>query len=239
MEASAVTSEFPDKMSPLSFLLRSSWRIYRSHILIFSAIMLIPFAFSIIIYFIYSSKVIFERSGFWFASAATLITLINVLIQLFAYSAMIYFAKDNLALTGSIKSAWRNFLSFLAVTLLASLVSAVGLCLLVIPGIVLITWFSLAAYVLVFEGQRGTAALRRSKELVRGNFFPVLFRLLAAAILVAAVDILIRQVVSLPVTFDGLDFLIGNLIDIFTTPFMVVFGIQIYHDLKRLRGESA
>ncbi|HVQ44101.1 MAG TPA: hypothetical protein VMT30_04005 [Candidatus Saccharimonadia bacterium] len=42
------------------------------------------------------------------------------------------------------------------------------------PGIIFTAWFSLAAYVIVEEGAWGTAALRRSRELVRGRTWDVI-----------------------------------------------------------------
>src|SRR5262245_35647207 len=45
-----------------------------------------------------------------------------------------------------------------------------GMLLLFIPGLIFGIWFSFSQYVLVIEGTGGTAALRRSRSLVRGHF---------------------------------------------------------------------
>jgi hypothetical protein len=61
----------------------------------------------------------------------------------------------------------------IAVDVLVALGTAVGVILLVLPGIVFYTWFALAAPVVKIERLGVRAALRRSRELVRGNFWQV------------------------------------------------------------------
>lgn len=65
----------------------------------------------------------------------------------------------------------------IAVDVLVALGTAVGVILLVLPGIVFYTWFALAAPVVKIERLGVRAALRRSRELVRGNFWQVLILL--------------------------------------------------------------
>lgn len=54
-----------------------------------------------------------------------------------------------------------------------ALIAAVGLLLLVVPGFIFFVWFVLAGPVVEVEGRRPVAALRRSRELVRGSFWRV------------------------------------------------------------------
>lgn len=58
-----------------------------------------------------------------------------------------------------------------------------GLLALIVPGVVLFTWFSLAAPVVEIEDRRVIDAFRRSRELVRGHFWSVLGLLAPIAIL--------------------------------------------------------
>jgi hypothetical protein len=67
-----------------------------------------------------------------------------------------------------------RYLRLVAVDLLFALIVAVGLVLLIAPGVVAFTWFALAAPVVEIEGRGVRAAFRRSRELVRGNFWRVL-----------------------------------------------------------------
>jgi hypothetical protein len=52
--------------------------------------------------------------------------------------------------------------------------TAVGLVLLVIPGLIWLAYFSLAPVMVKFEHEGVWGSLRRSREIVRGNFWPVL-----------------------------------------------------------------
>jgi hypothetical protein len=61
-----------------------------------------------------------------------------------------------------------------AVAVIFDLAVAAGLLLLVVPGVVVFTWFALAAPLIELEGCGVREALRRSRQLVRGRFWPVL-----------------------------------------------------------------
>ena len=257
MEVASRVSKVPNKLSPFSTLFKSTWQIYRSRIVVFSEIMLFPFIFTLIVYFATASGVLVPATGFWRIFIVAFLTLVNIFLQLLAYAAIIHCTKDNPGLIDSLKSALRKFLPFLAVILLAGLISLIGFGLLVIPGVIVTVWLSLAAFTLIFEEQKVVASLLRSKELVRGNFFPVLLRLLAAWSIVVVISVLIllpvyllgridpsyvsqsdlTALVSRVQIFDALNFSLSNLINVFTTPLVVVFGVQIYHDLKRFEGE--
>lgn len=53
-----------------------------------------------------------------------------------------------------------------------------GLLLFIVPGVMFAVWFSVVTLVFAREGERGMAALRRSRQLVRGRFWAVTWRLL-------------------------------------------------------------
>ncbi len=55
------------------------------------------------------------------------------------------------------------------VSILTGLAVIGGLILLIIPGLIFAAWFSLAVFVAVEEDLKGMAALKRSKELVKGR----------------------------------------------------------------------
>jgi len=67
-------------------------------------------------------------------------------------------------------------------SLLLILSVALGSLLLVIPGIVLAVWFSMGIVVAVLEDSAGFRSLARSKRLVQGQWWPVLWRQLAAGL---------------------------------------------------------
>jgi hypothetical protein len=66
------------------------------------------------------------------------------------------------------------YLRLTVVDLAFAVIVGVGLLVLIVPGVVLFTWFSLAAPVVEIEDRGVIAAFARSRELVRGHFWPVL-----------------------------------------------------------------
>jgi hypothetical protein len=69
---------------------------------------------------------------------------------------------------------WR----LIAVDIVFVIATAVGLLFLIVPGIIVFTWFALAGPVVELEGAGVRAAFRRSRRLVRGHFWTVLLVLL-------------------------------------------------------------
>ncbi len=64
--------------------------------------------------------------------------------------------------------------SLIAIDLLLDFGVAIGLLLLIVPGVCVFTWFALAAPLVELEGIGARAALARSWHLVRGSFLRVL-----------------------------------------------------------------
>lgn len=74
----------------------------------------------------------------------------------------------------ALRDGARRWPTVLAITVAACLGVIAGLVLLIVPGIVLLTWWLLAYQPAVVEGLGWRASLGRSRELVRGNFWQVL-----------------------------------------------------------------
>jgi len=62
----------------------------------------------------------------------------------------------------------------IAVDLIVAAGTAAGLLLLIVPGLIFLTWFALAGPIIELEGTRVRAAMKRSRQLVRGHFWAVL-----------------------------------------------------------------
>ena len=63
--------------------------------------------------------------------------------------------------------------ALIGTSILAGLGILFGLILLVVPGLILLTWWAVVAPVVMLEDTSGTAALGRSRELVRGHGWTV------------------------------------------------------------------
>ena len=121
--------------------------------------------------------------------------------------------------------------------LLAGLGIVVGLVLLVIPGLYLLTIWSMIVPVIVIEGRSAGESFGRSREIVRGNGWSVFGLIVITFLLVAIVSGVIRALFSpLPDFFDAW---IGSLIaHSLTVPFAAAALATAYFRLVGSRAES-
>jgi hypothetical protein len=98
----------------------------------------------------------------------------------------------------------------IAAGILAALAIGIGFLLLIVPGLFLLTIWSMLVPVIVIEGRAAGEAFTRSREVVRGNGWSVLGLIIITFLLVAIASAVIRLVFSpLP---DFLDNWIGSLV---------------------------
>lgn len=86
--------------------------------------------------------------------------------------------------------AFQVILPVIGTAVLMFLAVFAGMLLCVIPGILFALWFALWNYIVVVEGTAGTAALSRSKELMKGN----IGTLLVLGLIVGVIQMLVGQV---------------------------------------------
>jgi len=146
-----------------------------------------------------------------------------ILIGLWFRVALFCIVKDqSLGIKESLKVAWRKIASFFWIFILEGLAVLGGLILVIIPGIIFSIWFVFCAFVYIDEGTKGTGALKRSKQLVKGYWWPIFGRVLVIFI----VAILLSWIKFF-----------GTIINIFfVAPFTIVFLYTLYQDLKRVKG---
>jgi hypothetical protein len=106
----------------------------------------------------------------------------------------------------------------------------IGLLFLIVPGLILITVWSLVAPVVVIERPPGLRALRRSRELVRGNgwqVFGVIFILdVLIAIIAAAIE------VAANAAGTGVGIVVTVVLGVLTAPFAALAAAVMYFELK-------
>ena len=72
-----------------------------------------------------------------------------------------------------------------------------GVILLVIPGIIFSIWFAFSTHAVILDNKKGTQALSYSKQLVRGRWGAVLWRLLAPALAFMAVLLVLQAFIGM------------------------------------------
>lgn len=117
--------------------------------------------------------------------------------------------------------------------LVLTLGAAVGLVLLVIPGLIWLTWFSISPAIVKFEHEGVRGSMRRSRELVRGNFWRVLW-IVVGTIFVTEV---IASAVSAPFHGAGFVTLIDLAADGLLQPIEGLVIVVVALELLELRDE--
>jgi hypothetical protein len=186
-----------------------------------------------------SVEVVQPRSFFIFLLAALVAAAISVIITAVLQAAILRGAAqatigDPVDIDASYRWGLRRFGSVLLVSLMVGIVVAVGFILLVVPGIIFLVFFSVSVPALIVEDRRGTDAMRRSWELVKGHFWHVLAVVVVAAIIAGLVGGLISAIGGSNRVVGAIFSTIGQII---VAPFSALVAILLYLDL-RARSED-
>jgi hypothetical protein len=112
----------------------------------------------------------------------------------------------------------------------------IGFILIVIPGLILATLWSVAAPVVVLERPAGLRALGRSRELVRGNGWNVFAVILLLVILVGVVAVALEAGGDAAGTAVGL--VVRVIVGILTAPISALAAAVLYFDLRKAHAEA-
>jgi hypothetical protein len=135
--------------------------------------------------------------------------------------------------------------SVLLVAFLVGIVVGVGFLLLIIPGIIFLVFLSVSEPALIVENRRGTEAMSRSWNLVRGHFWHALVVILVAAIITWVIQGILGAIGG-----DNwfVRWIFSAIAQIITAPFTALVTVLLYLDLRartealtadRLRTELA
>ena len=122
--------------------------------------------------------------------------------------------------------------------LLAGLGIVAGLLLLIVPGLVLMTWWVLVIPVVVLERTAATAAFGRSRELVRGYGWNVFGVIVLTILLLLGFEIVLS--IALSPLDDWLRAFVSNVVSgSLTSPFIALVWTLLYFRLRQAKSESA
>lgn len=246
-------------------LLKKSWEIYKSGWKKFTGLLILPFLIGlipliviIILWGIASFITSVNAASPLSPPSLGMITgsIVNIILGLLGILAIIflfimgiigffsqYFLVRDLEKGITVKQAFfegkRHFWSFILIHLLTTLVVFAGMMLFVIPGIVFSIWLSLAPFVFVVEGLRGVAALKRSKQIVRGFWWTVIFRGwffgIVTSLPVVIVGLIIFLIFGESSAANGISGIIQMLYYIIVIPLSIVYQFFIFKNLQEIK----
>ena len=178
--------------------------------------------------------------GVGIALLLALVTMVVSLVGTFWLQGALVFAVDDVrdgkidTTVGQVFQRVRPYLGTLILAgILAALGIAVGLVLLIVPGLILLTWWCLIVPVIVLEGKHVGESFSRSRELVRGHAWTVFGVVVITAVLTAIASGLIQSIFSFLGSF--LRYWIGGAIaSAIVGPFFAVALTLVYFTLLGL-----
>lgn len=231
-----------------------SWKEFRNNFSIFFKVFLILYLVPQVILLIFKDFFPDRVLGLVFV-----LSIIAAVLTFIAYLCFIYISFFNqgkrMEFGKTFNGALKYFWSYLGLTLLTGILLVLLFIALIIPGIIFMIYWGLAAYVLIAEGKGPWESMKESKRLVRGKWWRTFgyFILLMLIILLISFAFSIPSVIftfialgqafltlstttTLPAGFLVLDF-VGDIISVFSTlitgPLIILFFKNLYLDYKK------
>jgi hypothetical protein len=219
-------------MNPLSGVLDEAWRMYKAH-----AGHLLAIAF--VIYLV--AAVIAAILALAGNIGALLGAVVEIIAAFLLQAALVKAVQDvrdgraDLSLGETVRAATPYIGSVALASILAGIAIAIGLVLLIVPGLYLITIWAVIVPVVVLEGAGALESFGRSHQLVRGRGWHVFGTLVLVFVILIIVKLVLGLIFSaLPYVWrSGLSSIIsGTLI----APFLALVVTLVYY---RLVGDTA
>ena len=220
-------------------ILGESWRLYTKFFTRF-------FALAAIVYLVVNlvNGVVGEAIGTSGAVRAVLglVSLIVTLIGTFwLQGALVYAVSDvrdgkiDTTITGVFERVESKVLPLIGAGILAGIGIGIGFVFLIIPGLVLLTWWALIVPAIVLENLGVMEAFGRSRELVRGHAWTVFGVVVITAILTAVAGLIIEAIFSFLGSFLRI-WIGGTIANAIVGPFFAVALTLAFFRLQELHA---
>jgi glycerophosphoryl diester phosphodiesterase family protein len=183
--------------------------------------------------------VVIDRSFGLFLAGWLIATVIGFIISFVLQAAILRAAAqatigDPVDPEESFRFGFKRLGSVILLSLLVGLAILGGLILLIIPGLIFAVLLSVSIPVLIVENRRGTEAMSRSWNLVKGHFWHALGVIFVAAIIAGIIGGIIGAIGG---NAWVLRWIFTAIAQVLTAPFTALVSVLLYLDL-RARSES-
>lgn len=248
------------KIINLSELVGSTLKTYRANWQKFAVLLILPLALSFFInLFFYAAENLY--GGFsplaWliWGIIALVFFVVFLLLYFFAYISQFLLLRDlnqevNFSkLTDWYKKTLPYFWPIVLVSLVYLIFTFAGFVALIIPGVIIMVYYSFTIYAVMFEENKFEGAFGKSRELVRGYWWAVFGRFLFGLLLMYLAYSIIGAVfwvLGLAAEFSlGLSLskdlgnMLYNLLSVFigliAGPLSIIYSYKIYNSLKEIK----
>jgi hypothetical protein len=220
-------------MTPTDGVIREAWELYKTHWR-----HLLPISFVVYVAIAIVGALLTALLGWFGALLGALISLVGVFWVQGALATAVEDLRDgrpDLSLGETFRRVQPQLGTILVAGVLAALGIFVGLVLLIVPGLVLLTWWILIIPVVALERTAVGAAFSRSRELVRGYGWNVFGVIVLTILVLLAFEIVLAIVLS-PFTDWLRDFLSSVVSGTLTAPFAALVWTLLYFRLRQAKA---
>jgi hypothetical protein len=217
-------------------VIREAWELYKGHWRHLLPISLVVYLATAIV-----GALLTAALGWLGALIAALISLVALFLVQGALATAVDDIRDgraDLSLGETFSRVRPQLGSIVVAGVLAGIGIFLGLLLLIVPGLVLMTWWVLIIPVIALERTAAGAAFSRSRELVRGNGWNVFGVILLTILLLLGFEIVLALVLT-PLA----DWLRSSLASIvsgtLTAPFIALVWTLLYLRLREAKSAPA
>jgi hypothetical protein len=188
-------------------------------------------------------EALFRLLGLESAGLAIVASLIALILNTLYTGMVVELVNDvrdgrlDQSVGGLFSSVTPVLLTLIAVSILAGIGIAIGFVLVIIPGLVLLTFWSVVAPVTVLERPGVFAAFSRSWQLVKGSGWQVFGVIVLFILIFLAIGIVLGIIGA--ILGDAGEVVLGYLGSVITAPLVALAASVLYFELKAVREGAA
>jgi hypothetical protein len=212
-------------------IIRRSWEVYRAHprhLITIAAVVFVPLGVA---------AALLGLIGWPGALVANVLGLAAIFLVQGALVKAVEDVRDgrvDLPVAATYGYAGARLLPLAAAGILATIGVVVGLALLIVPGLILLTWWLVISPVIMLEHRPMLEAFGRSRGLVRGSAWPVFGVVILTLLILLALGLAIGILVA-PIDNDGVRNFLGQAVgNSLAAPFAAVAWTLTYFRLREI-----
>ena len=224
-------------MNPTNGVISEAWGVYKAHWQ-----HLLTFSFIVYVAVAVVGALLGAVLDYWLAG---LIMAVVSLVAFFWLQAALVKAVDDLrdgradfSLSETFGQAQKHLAAVVVAAILAGLGIALGLILLIVPGLVLLTWWCVIIPAIVLENKSAGESFSRSRELVRGFGWNVFGVIVLVVLLLIGFNILLSIILT-PLADWLQSFLSQFISGTLTAPFTATVLTLVYFRLRAAKETPA
>ena len=222
-------------MSPLSGVLGEAWALYRRY---FAHFILISFVIYLVVAVV--TALLSLAAGSWGAFLGLLLSLFGMFLLQAALVKAVQDVRDgrvDLDLGQTVRAALPYVGSVAIASILASIGITIGLALIIVPGLILLTFWSMIVPSIVIGGAGAIESFGRSWRTVRGHAWNV-FGTFVVVFLILIVGEIVISAILLALPYAWRNFVADVVAGTLVAPYLATVVTLVYYRLTAAHGQT-